>query len=88
MLVLSVQCKILSYAQLFGWFFIISHIEFVDHQKHMLMHFFKCLISTHIFCSLRYDYRAGFWGVMGGPCLGIIPVSSRNSDFLFADLIS
>lgn len=20
-----------------------------------------------------YDYRAGFWGVMGGPCLGIIP---------------
>ncbi|KAF2613270.1 hypothetical protein F2Q70_00009450 [Brassica cretica] len=22
-----------------------------------------------------YDYRAGFWGVMGKPCLGIIPVS-------------
>ncbi|CAI0469925.1 unnamed protein product [Linum tenue] len=22
-----------------------------------------------------YDYRAGFWGVMGGPCLGIIPPS-------------
>ncbi|AQK59352.1 Extra-large G-protein-like [Zea mays] len=21
----------------------------------------------------RYDYRAGFWGVMGQPCLGIIP---------------
>lgn len=20
-----------------------------------------------------YDYRAGFWGLMGGPCLGIIP---------------
>ncbi|CAN8254005.1 unnamed protein product [Cochlearia groenlandica] len=20
-----------------------------------------------------YDYRAGFWGVMGGPCLGILP---------------
>lgn len=23
----------------------------------------------------RYDYQAGFWGVMGHPCLGIIPVS-------------
>ena len=23
----------------------------------------------------RYDYRAGFWGVMGGPGLGIIPVT-------------
>lgn len=22
-----------------------------------------------------YDYQAGFWGVMGGPCLGIIPPS-------------
>ncbi|KAG8653472.1 protein ENHANCED DISEASE RESISTANCE 4 isoform X2 [Manihot esculenta] len=22
-----------------------------------------------------YDYRAGFWGVIGGPCLGIIPMS-------------
>ncbi|KAK9743134.1 hypothetical protein RND81_03G219600 [Saponaria officinalis] len=22
-----------------------------------------------------YDYRAGFWGVVGGPCLGIIPSS-------------
>ncbi|RWW46604.1 hypothetical protein BHE74_00047456 [Ensete ventricosum] len=22
--------------------------------------------------SFRYDYRAGFWGVMGHPCLGII----------------
>jgi hypothetical protein len=20
-----------------------------------------------------YDYRAGFWGIMGGPCLGIVP---------------
>ncbi|EFJ09100.1 hypothetical protein SELMODRAFT_428331 [Selaginella moellendorffii] len=20
-----------------------------------------------------YDYRAGFWGVMGGPCIGIVP---------------
>ncbi|XP_028791958.1 protein ENHANCED DISEASE RESISTANCE 4 [Neltuma alba] len=23
--------------------------------------------------SYWYDFRAGFWGVMGGPCLGIIP---------------
>ncbi|URE45396.1 hypothetical protein MUK42_21516 [Musa troglodytarum] len=23
--------------------------------------------------SIMYDYRAGFWGVMGHPCLGIIP---------------
>ncbi|CAE6123711.1 unnamed protein product [Arabidopsis arenosa] len=23
--------------------------------------------------SHRYDYRAGFWGVMGGPGLGILP---------------
>ncbi|RRT82749.1 hypothetical protein B296_00000349 [Ensete ventricosum] len=22
-----------------------------------------------------YDYRAGFWGVMGHPCLGILPLS-------------
>lgn len=22
----------------------------------------------------RYDFKAGFWGVMGQPCLGIIPV--------------
>ena len=22
----------------------------------------------------RYDHKAGFWGAMGGPCLGIIPV--------------
>lgn len=26
------------------------------------------------FCFTRYDFRAGFWGVMGHPCLGIIPV--------------
>lgn len=26
----------------------------------------------------RYDYRAGFWGVMGHQCLGIIPVSYEN----------
>jgi hypothetical protein len=25
--------------------------------------------------SYWYDFRAGFWGVMGGPCLGMIPVS-------------
>jgi hypothetical protein len=24
--------------------------------------------------SYRYDYRAGFWGVMGQSCLGMIPV--------------
>ncbi|KAE8726115.1 Detected protein of unknown function [Hibiscus syriacus] len=23
--------------------------------------------------EIRYDFRAGFWGVLGGPCLGIIP---------------
>lgn len=23
----------------------------------------------------RYDCKAGFWGVEGGPCLGILPVS-------------
>lgn len=27
------------------------------------------------FLLYRYDFRAGFWGVLGGPCLGIIPVS-------------
>ncbi|RWW20741.1 hypothetical protein GW17_00015131 [Ensete ventricosum] len=29
--------------------------------------------------SFRYDYRAGFWGVMGHPCLGII---SKDLDLL------
>jgi len=27
------------------------------------------------FALNRYDFKGGFWGVMGGPCLGIIPVS-------------
>jgi hypothetical protein len=31
-------------------------------------------------CLTRYDFRAGFWGIIGGPCLGIIPVRSTNSD--------
>ncbi|RRT71590.1 hypothetical protein BHE74_00032321 [Ensete ventricosum] len=29
---------------------------------------------------LWYDYRAGFWGVMGQPCLGIIPVKLHQKD--------
>lgn len=28
-----------------------------------------------------YDSRAGFWGVMGGPCLGIIPPSIEEFNF-------
>ncbi|KAK9279438.1 hypothetical protein L1049_013117 [Liquidambar formosana] len=28
-----------------------------------------------------YDFRAGFWGVMGGPCLGIIPPSIEEFDY-------
>lgn len=36
-----------------------------------------CLYSLLTdFPLYRYDFRAGFWGVIGGPCLGIIPVSS------------
>jgi hypothetical protein len=38
---------------------------------------------------LRYDYRAGFWGVMGRPCLGMIPVSAAVVDFMhFINLYS
>jgi len=36
--------------------------------------------NTNIFpesAFSRYDVRAGFWGVTGQPCLGIIPVRSR-----------
>ncbi|KAG1346480.1 putative protein ENHANCED DISEASE RESISTANCE 4 [Cocos nucifera] len=29
-----------------------------------------------------YDYRAGFWGVMGHPCLGIIPVPIQGTYFM------
>lgn len=38
--------------------------------------------SNHLYVMIliRYDYRAGFWGVMGNPCLGIIPV--RTFTFL------
>ncbi|KAL9234530.1 hypothetical protein vseg_009391 [Gypsophila vaccaria] len=28
-----------------------------------------------------YDYRAGFWGVVGGPCLGIIPSSIEEFNY-------
>jgi len=28
-----------------------------------------------------YDSRAGFWGVMGGPCLGIIPPFIEEFDY-------
>lgn len=28
-----------------------------------------------------YDYRAGFWGVTGGPCLGIIPSSIEEFNY-------
>lgn len=28
------------------------------------------------FVETRYDFRAGFWGTMGGPGQGIIPVRS------------
>lgn len=41
---------------------------------------------TLTFCSYilytRYDYRAGFWGVMGQPCLGMIPVRELILDLL------
>lgn len=30
----------------------------------------------------RYDYRAGFWGVMGQPCLGMIPVRELILDLV------
>lgn len=32
----------------------------------------------------RYDYQAGFWGVMGHPCLGIIPVSFQLISSFFS----
>lgn len=32
-----------------------------------------------LFAFIRYDFRAGFWGVMGQPCLGIISVRSNHS---------
>ncbi|KAJ8900622.1 hypothetical protein K2173_025399 [Erythroxylum novogranatense] len=28
-----------------------------------------------------YDYKAGFWGVIGGPCLGIIPPSIEEFNY-------
>lgn len=28
-----------------------------------------------------YDYRAGFWGVIGGPCLGIIPSNIQEFNY-------
>ncbi|KAK9757854.1 hypothetical protein RND81_01G190500 [Saponaria officinalis] len=28
-----------------------------------------------------YDYRAGFWGVVGGPCLGIVPPSIEEFNY-------
>ncbi|KAF7826157.1 protein ENHANCED DISEASE RESISTANCE 4 [Senna tora] len=31
--------------------------------------------------SYWYDFRAGFWGVMGGPCLGIIPPSIEEFNY-------
>ena len=33
------------------------------------------VVQVTDFVLNRYDFRGGFWGVMGGPCLGIIPVS-------------
>ena len=33
------------------------------------------MVLKIILISYRYDYRAGFWGVMGQSCLGMIPVS-------------
>lgn len=30
---------------------------------------------------VRYDCKAGFWGVEGGPCLGILPVSVTQRTF-------
>jgi hypothetical protein len=34
--------------------------------------------------SYWYDYRAGFWGVMGGPCLGMIPPFIEELNFPLA----
>ncbi|GLT79741.1 hypothetical protein SLA2020_512180 [Shorea laevis] len=32
-----------------------------------------------------YDFRAGFWGVMGGPCLGIIPPFIEEFNYLMPE---
>ncbi|KAJ8444730.1 hypothetical protein Cgig2_030404 [Carnegiea gigantea] len=32
-----------------------------------------------------YDYQAGFWGVMGGPCLGIIPPHIQEFSYPMLD---
>lgn len=34
--------------------------------------------------SYWYDIRAGFWGVMGGPCLGMIPPFIEELNFTLA----
>lgn len=39
-------------------------------------------LTFYSYISSRYDYRAGFWGVMGQPCLGMIPVRELKLDFL------
>ncbi|KAE9616044.1 hypothetical protein Lal_00017351 [Lupinus albus] len=35
-----------------------------------------------------YDFRAGFWGVMGGPCLGIIPPFIEEFNYPLSDKCS
>ncbi|KAL1350402.1 hypothetical protein AAHE18_06G021500 [Arachis hypogaea] len=35
-----------------------------------------------------YDFRAGFWGVMGGPCLGIIPPFIDEFNYPLSDKCS
>jgi hypothetical protein len=43
----------------------------------MLSYHYHVVIGLflYFFFIIRYDSRAGFWGVIGGPCRGIIPVS-------------
>lgn len=41
-----------------------------------------CFLSLIV--VTRYDYQAGFWGVMGHPCLGIIPVSFQLISSFFS----
>jgi hypothetical protein len=40
------------------------------------------LLDIFILVSSRYDYRAGFWGVIGQPCLGMIPVRELLLDLV------
>lgn len=48
-----------------------------------------CCTNVFIFINWfdRYDFRAGFWGVMGGPCLGIIFVSCTTLEHTIGKML-